>query len=138
MNTHEAHIRIARPTLDPGSIRRFYVEGLGMSMLYEGSAQIQERRWELVMCGFENAGWHLEFTRCEPHTIMPSPTVDDLLVFYLGDRTSVQEAHKTLERLGGTTVASENPYWDEGGVTLADPDGYRVVLTGRTWGEVTV
>ncbi|WP_223881164.1 hypothetical protein [Nesterenkonia ebinurensis] len=104
-----------------------------MSVLYEGDAQIEQRCWELVMCGFENARWHLEFTRCEPHTIIPSPTIDDLLVFYLGDSSSVQEVQTRLERLGGTTVASENPYWDEGGVTLVDPDGYRLVLTTRIW-----
>jgi predicted enzyme related to lactoylglutathione lyase len=33
---------------------------------------------------------------------------------------------------GGTVVPAHNPYWDEGGVTIADPDGYRVVLTGRS------
>lgn len=25
------------------------------------------------------------------------------------------------------------PWWDEGGVTIVDPDGYRLVLTSRSW-----
>jgi hypothetical protein len=36
---------------------------------------------------------------------------------------------------GGTVVPALNPYWDDGAVTIADPDGYRVVLTQRSWGR---
>jgi hypothetical protein len=35
---------------------------------------------------------------------------------------------------GGTRVPAHNPYWDTHGVTVADPDGYRLVLCSRTWG----
>ena len=54
-------------------------------------------------------------------------------VVYLG--TPVEES--LVERLvatGGTRVPAHNPYWDEHGVTIADPDGYRLVLCSRTWG----
>jgi hypothetical protein len=46
----------------------------------------------------------------------------------------------TISRLvdaGGTRVVSRNPYWDHGGVTIADPDGYRLVLTSRSWSSPT-
>jgi len=33
----------------------------------------------------------------------------------------------------GTRVPARNPYCDHAGVTIADPDGYRLVLTGRSW-----
>lgn len=135
MNIDDAHIRIARPTPDTARIRRFYIEGLGMSILYEGEAQVEDRRWELLMCGFDHASWHLEFTCSEPHPIVPSPTVEDLLVFYLGDPASVAGVSAALEEHGGTLVSSDNPYWDEGGITVKDPDGYRVVLTARTWAD---
>ena len=36
---------------------------------------------------------------------------------------------------GGTRVPARNPYWDEWGVTIADPDGYRLVLSRRSWPE---
>jgi hypothetical protein len=41
-----------------------------------------------------------------------------------------------VERLvtaGGRVVPARNPYWDRWGVTIADPDGYRLVLSHRTW-----
>lgn len=134
MRTSSAHLRIARPTLDLARIQHFYVDGLGMSVLYEGQAPANDgRQWELLMCGFDNAAWHLEFTRCEPDPITPAPTVEDLLVFYLGDPASVEQEVPVLENHGGTIVGSENPYWDSGGITIRDPDGYRLVLTARTW-----
>jgi hypothetical protein len=34
-----------------------------------------------------------------------------------------------------TPASRTNPYWDAGGTTIADPDGYRVVLTQRSWGR---
>jgi hypothetical protein len=38
-----------------------------------------------------------------------------------------------LTDAGGTRVAARNPYWDKWGVTIADPDGYRLVLSTRSW-----
>lgn len=38
-----------------------------------------------------------------------------------------------LEAAGGQRVPAANPYWDEWGVTVADPDGYRLVLCRRSW-----
>jgi hypothetical protein len=41
-----------------------------------------------------------------------------------------------VERLvtaGGRVVPARNPYWDRWGVTIVDPDGYRLVLSHRTW-----
>jgi hypothetical protein len=39
----------------------------------------------------------------------------------------------TLVDAGGRRVAARNPYWDRWGVTIVDPDGYRLVLSHRTW-----
>ena len=58
--------------------------------------------------------------------------MDDLFVLYLG--TAIDDAFVArLVAAGGTRVASHNPYWDEHGVTVADPDGYRLVLCSRSW-----
>jgi hypothetical protein len=37
-----------------------------------------------------------------------------------------------LEAAGGTRVG-QGPYWDRWGVSVRDPDGYRLVLTRREW-----
>lgn len=38
-----------------------------------------------------------------------------------------------LEQHGGKRVSSPNPYWNRWGVTVEDPDGYRLVLCERAW-----
>ncbi|GAA2590699.1 hypothetical protein GCM10010435_81730 [Winogradskya consettensis] len=37
-----------------------------------------------------------------------------------------------LEEHGGRRV-SQGQYWDRWGVTVEDPDGYRLVLSTRSW-----
>ncbi|WP_378144301.1 hypothetical protein ACFJGV_12620 [Cnuibacter sp. UC19_7] len=44
-----------------------------------------------------------------------------------------EELIARIERAGGSRVAARNPYWDEHGVTFADPDGYLLVLSTRSW-----
>jgi hypothetical protein len=50
----------------------------------------------------------------------------------LGQPTPAQ-ADTRRPDAGGTRVAARNPYWDQWGVTIADPDGYRLVLSTRCW-----
>lgn len=60
------------------------------------------------------------------------PTEEDLLVIYL-DGPVPDDLVARLETHGGTRVLSPNPYWNEWGVTVEDPDGYRLVLCTRAW-----
>lgn len=53
--------------------------------------------------------------------VVPTP---DLLVLYLGSTAEAQALAAGL-----TPVEVDDPYWRDYGVTVLDPDGYRVVLT---------
>ncbi len=46
---------------------------------------------------------------------------------------SVEAVTETCERTGAPPVESANPYWKAHGVTLIDPDGFRVVLVPDSW-----
>ena len=72
---------------------------------------------------------HLEFT-ATAHVDPPQPHVEDLLVLYLGDRETVD---RLVARSGVDPVPSVNPYWHRVGVTITDPDGFRVVLVADHW-----
>ena len=61
-----------------------------------------------------------------------APTEEDLLVLYL-DGVIDDDVVSRLIDAGGTRVAARNPYWERWGVTIADPDGYRLVLSSRSW-----
>lgn len=128
--TYGAHLRVARPTNDLDAVRRFYRDGLGLTEL--GSFEDHEG-FDGVMLGHSGQQVHLEFTRQRGHDAGRAPTRDNLLVFYLPDADEHRRAVERMRAHGYAPVASANPYWDRGGVTFEDPDGYRVVLYSRSW-----
>lgn len=76
-------------------------------------------------------GWHLEFTHHRGHAVTPSPTEEDLLVFYIPDERAWTVACRRMVAAGFDEVTAYNPYWDRHGRTFQDPDGYRVALAKR-------
>jgi catechol 2,3-dioxygenase-like lactoylglutathione lyase family enzyme len=127
-----SHLRIARPSRDLSRAEAFWAGGLGMQVLYrvEGHA---EGEHDLIMLGWPGAGWHLELVGDPDGETPPAPTEEDLLVLYLGAPVSPALVGRLVDA-GGQVVPARNPYWDQWGVTIADPDGYRLVLSHRTWG----
>ncbi|MCX4751674.1 VOC family protein [Kitasatospora sp. NBC_01287] len=126
-------IRIARPSRDLAAAERFYVAGLGLDVLWRTTERVSGEH-DLVMLGPADGAWHFELTRDPEHPLEPTPTVDDLFVLYLGAPVE-QDLVDRLLAAGGTRVPAHNPYWDEFGVTVTDPDGYRLVLCARRWGK---
>jgi catechol 2,3-dioxygenase-like lactoylglutathione lyase family enzyme len=126
-----SHLRIARPSHDLQAAERFWVDGLGLDVLFrvEESAEAGDA---LLMVGWPGAAWHLELVGDPGHATPPAPTEEDLLVLYLGGPVG-EDAVRRLLDAGGSRVAARNPYWDQWGVTIADPDGYRLVLSSRSW-----
>ena len=107
-----------------------YCGGLGLEVL--GSFEDHEG-FDGVMLGTEGMSHHLEFTVCRAHPVAPSPTEEDLLVFYVPDHEEWERRCAAMRAAGFRQVPSFNPYWDLDGCTFQDPDGYRVVLQGTSW-----
>lgn len=125
------HLRITRPSRSLAHAERFWVAGLGLDVLYRTGPDTDADH-ALLMLGWSDAAWHLELVEHPHGETPPSPTEDDLLVLYLGGPTD-EHLIERIVAAGGKRVPSLNPYWDRWGVTLQDPDGYRVVLSHRTW-----
>ncbi|GAB2742990.1 VOC family protein [Kitasatospora kifunensis] len=136
--TGQSHIRIARPSRDLAAAERFWVQGLGLSVLYRGEGDHAAGEHDLLMVGLPDAPWHLELVSGSAlvdgseQALAPRPTTEDLLVVYLDEPVS-EALLATLAEHGGRRVASPNPYWNEWGATVEDPDGYRLVLCSRGW-----
>jgi catechol 2,3-dioxygenase-like lactoylglutathione lyase family enzyme len=125
-----AHLRVARPTNDLGSVLHFYRDGLGFAVLDQFA---DHAGFDGIMLGHPSAGYHLEFTRKVGHRAPPVPSQDNLLVFYLPDRQAWSEAVERLGKAGYQPLKPFNPYWEVQGQTFEDPDGYRVVLQNAAW-----
>lgn len=119
-------LRVARHTVRLQELVRFYREGLGLPEVGRFDAH---EGYDGVILAVPGTNAHLEFTsggRDAP----PTPNPESLLVLYLGSQEAVAEA---CERAGGDPVEPANPYWRRHGVTITDPDGFRVVLVPRSW-----
>ncbi|GLY11945.1 hypothetical protein Bbad01_31610 [Bacillus badius] len=120
-----AQVRIARPTHQLKEIERFYCEGVGLNKIGSFTGH---QGYSGLMLGLPNAAYHLEFTEHVDGSPCPAPTKDNLLVLYMPNIEGIQRMAKRLEHMGYPAVEPENPYWLERGVTVEDPDGWRIVL----------
>jgi len=110
-----------------------YRRGLGLRIV--GSFENHDG-FDGVMLGVEGANYHFEFTHCRSHPVVPAPTAEDLVVFYIPDLSEWQVARTRMLAAGFKQVASFNPYWDVHGGTYEDIDGYRIVLQHGQWSNV--
>ncbi|MEE1942436.1 VOC family protein [Streptomyces sp. TRM 70361] len=126
-----SQLRVARPSRGLAAAERFWARGLGLDVLYRAAGE-RPGEHDLLMLGWPDAAWHLELVHDPDRPVLPRPTEEDLLVVYLGGAVPAGLVARLTEH-GGRRVASSNPYWDRWGVTVEDPDGYRLVLCERGW-----
>ena len=119
-------VRVARQTGQLDTVVTFYRDGLGLPEIAHFT---DHDGYDGVMLDLPGTATHLEFT-ATAHVDPPHPHIEDLLVLYLGDRHTVD---RLVARSGANPVRSANPYWDRVGVTITDPDGFRVVLVADNW-----
>src|ERR1700751_1997431 len=119
-------VRVARHTDRLEDAVAFYREGIGLPVIGEFRGHAG---YDGVFLALPGTGAHLELTTGGGHGA-PPPHPETLLVLYLGDEEAVERA---VARLGVAPVAPANPYWAAHGVTVEDPDGFRVVLVPERW-----
>ncbi|WP_299149579.1 VOC family protein [uncultured Tateyamaria sp.] len=124
-------LRVARPTDDLSALKSFYVDGLGLKILYEFS---DHDGFDGMMVGDPRSLYHFEFTKNSEHIAGRAPTKDNLIVLYLPDQREWNDAVERMQDAGFSAVEAFNPYWDRLGRTFEDPDGYRLVLQNAAWG----
>ena len=118
-------LRIARHTERLEELVRFYRDGIG---LREVGRFHDHAGYDGVFLAVDGSGGHLEFTA--GGGAAPEPHPESLLVLYLASDAAVAA---TCARVGAAPLQPANPYWAKHGVTLADPDGFRVVLVPQEW-----
>lgn len=125
-------MRVARPTDNLAEITAMYIAGLGFQSL--GSFRAHAG-FDGDILGHPEHNYHLEFTHHIGHSVGRAPTKDNLLIFYLPQKSQWEARCDAMEQAGFRVVDSYNPYWDRLGKTFEDLDGYRVVLQNEAWLE---
>ncbi len=123
------HLRIARPTSNLARAAKMYAEGLGL----ERVGGFEDKDFDGVMLGHKDGAYHLELTQEHGGDAIPSPSPEDLMVFYVPDPKAWLQRCGAMEAAGFKEVEAHNGYWAERGRTFADPDGFRVVIQRDTW-----
>ncbi|WP_284652582.1 VOC family protein [Flavobacterium terrisoli] len=117
--------RYARHTNDLERIKAFYIDVLGMELL--GSFENHDG-YDGIFIGKPTLDWHLEFTKSDDlakHTF----DEDDILVFYPKTISEYKALIDQLAENGIKTIESKNPYWNQNGIMVLDPDGYRIIIS---------
>jgi catechol 2,3-dioxygenase-like lactoylglutathione lyase family enzyme len=122
-------LRVARHTERLGEVVAFYRDGIGLTEI--GGFRDHDG-YDGVFLAVPGTEAHLELTAGGRHGA-PEPHPESLLVLYLDDDRAVESI---LARLGVDPVRPANPYWAEHGVTVEDPDGFRVVLVPEPYESV--
>ena len=102
------HVRIARPVSELEKSLAMYCRGLGLSEIGRFD---DHAGFDGVMLGRPGMHCHFEFTRRRSHPVPPSPTPEDLIVFYLPHRAEWQRTCESMLRAGFKEVPAINPYW---------------------------
>jgi ribosomal protein S18 acetylase RimI-like enzyme len=123
-------LRVARHTDRLDDVVAFYRDAVGLAVIGEFRGH---DGYDGVFLDVPGTGAHLELTSGGAHGA-PAPHPESLLVLYVGDEAVVR---RILARVATPPVAPANPYWASHGVTVEDPDGFRVVLVPERWTAAT-
>jgi len=117
--------RFARHTNNLEQLKSFYINILGLELL--GGFE-NHNGYDGVFIGKSNENWHLEFTKSD-EIVTFNFGEEDIIVFYPNTKLEFELIHDRIESHSIKFIDSKNPYWNENGKMILDPDGYRVVIS---------
>lgn len=122
-------VRVARPTDRLDAIERFYHQVVGLPKITSWRHGIDgdHAGYDGLVLGMPDGRYHLEFTHHMHGSPCPAPTRDNLLVFYL-EAADVERLAARMQAANIPEAEPENPWWNAGGHTYEDPDGWRIVF----------
>ncbi len=117
--------RFARHTNNLEQIKSFYIDILGFELL--GGFE-NHNGYDGVFIGKSNENWHLEFTKSE-EIVLFDFNEEDILVFYPNNKMEFDFIINKIQSKKIEFVKAKNPYWNENGKMILDPDGYRIIIS---------
>lgn len=117
-------LRVARHTTDLQPLIDFYTSIIGLEIIGEFK---NHNNYDGVFIGGKDTAWHLEFTVSNEKP-NHHPDEEDLLVFYAASDEEYNMIKGNIITRNIQQLVPKSPYWKENGITIADPDGFRVVI----------
>ena len=117
--------RFARHTNNLEQIKSFYIDVLGFQLL--GGFE-NHNGYDGIFIGRANENWHLEFTKSE-EIVHFNFNDDDIIVFYPKNKIDFDLIMNKIQSQNIDFIKAKNPYWNEIGKMILDPDGYKIVIS---------
>lgn len=117
--------RFARHTNNLEQIKSFYIDVLGFQLL--GGFE-NHNGYDGIFIGRANENWHLEFTKSD-EVVFFNFNDDDIIVFYPKNKIDFDLIMNKIQSLNIDFIKGKNPYWNENGKMILDPDGYKIVIS---------
>lgn len=117
--------RFARHTNNIEKIKSFYIDILGLELI---GAFEDHNGYDGVFIGKISENWHLEFTKSNEDVTFNFGD-EDILVFYPNTKLEFDQIQDKLKAHKINFIEAKNPYWNENGKMILDPDGYRIVVS---------
>lgn len=117
--------RFARHTNNLEQIKFFYIDILGFELL--GGFE-NHNGYDGIFIGRANENWHLEFTKSE-EIVHFNFNDDDIIVFYPKNKIDFDLIMNKIQSQNIDFIKAKNPYWNENGKMILDPDGYKIVIS---------
>ena len=118
-------LRFARHTNNLENIKSFYIDILGFELL--GSFE-NHNNYDGIFIGKPNLSWHLEFTKSN-EIVKFNFGEEDYLVFYPENEIEYQTIINRIIENKIQFIESKNPYWNENGKLVLDPDGFGIIIS---------
>ena len=117
--------RNARHTDNLKRIEAFYTGILGLEVLFSFE---DHNGYNGLFLGKQGHDWHLEFTSSHDKA-QHKFDLEDMLVFYPTEKDEYDKIVNQIEANNIEKIQSRNPYWNENGIMIRDPDGFGVVVS---------
>ena len=117
--------RNARHTDNLKLIEEFYTNIIGLKVLFSFE---NHNNYNGVFIGKQGHNWHLEFTASNikaEHKF----DIEDVLVFYPTERDEYDKIVEQIETNNIEKIKSRNPFWNDNGIMIQDPDGFGVIVS---------
>ncbi|MFV1884936.1 MAG: VOC family protein [Balneola sp.] len=118
-------LRNARHTENLELIKEFYTQIIGLEVLFSFE---NHNNYSGVFIGKKDHDWHLEFTASK-NKAEHKFDIDDLLVFYPASKGEYNKIVERIESNGIKKFKAKNPFWNENGIMIKDPDGFGVIVS---------
>ena len=117
--------RSARHTDNLKQIEEFYTKIIGLKVLFSFE---NHNDYSGVFIGKQGLNWHLEFTTSN-NKAEHQFDVEDILVFYPTEKAEYDNIVEQIEEHNIEKIKSKNPYWNDNGIMIQDPDGFGVIVS---------